>query len=168
MHPRQRFPVQCLGLFFPAELLFILKNRLHSSMSYGFAVIDGSNFYSAWEAFSKTKAGAVRRDWLPRVYIMFPLFSYLCSYTLLSCSDHDLERWPLLIFSSISGGGGLSLLKVKHFLSTAKFPGNRTGNRNNYSNAACFAKTGYFSFRLSPKINICLVVLFSFAWIFSL
>lgn len=47
MHPRQRFPVQCLGLFFPAELLFILKNRLHSSMSYGFAVIDGSNFYSA-------------------------------------------------------------------------------------------------------------------------
>lgn len=126
MHPRQRFPVQCLGLFFPAELLFILKNRLHSSMSYGFAVIDGSNFYSAWEAFSKTKAGAVRRDWLPRVYIMFPLFSYLCHRVPTHCSAAQtmtLRDGRCLYFPPFLGEVGWVCWRLNTFSAQPNFLG---------------------------------------------
>lgn len=159
MHPRQRFPVQCFGLFFPAELFFILENRLHSSMSYGFAVIDGSYFYRAWEAFSKTKTGAVK-SWLPKVSIMFPLFSYLCHKVSTHCSvaqTTTLRDGYCLYFPPFLEEVGWVCWRLNTFSAQSNFPGTELVIEVITLMLSASQKQTTFPSDCPLKMNICLV-----------
>lgn len=63
-------------------------------MSYGFAVIDGSNFYRTSEVFNKMKTVALKKGLAAEGCIVFPFYFYICHkvpvHCWRSCSNCDL------------------------------------------------------------------------------